>query len=138
MAFCERGRAVLRNWSGDRYQDGPKGFGSHSDQEQILLVALYQFMRFKGGSYEVGRAVGFGELFGSARSLAFGSARAFLFVFRSAREIDGYREVSNLEGTCASDQQSSKATRNRFDTSIREARPFLLSLRFSEYGLAYR
>jgi acetylornithine deacetylase/succinyl-diaminopimelate desuccinylase-like protein len=27
-------------------EDGPKGFGSHSDQERILEAALYQFMRF--------------------------------------------------------------------------------------------
>ncbi len=27
-------------------EDGPKGFGAHSDQERILESALYQFMRF--------------------------------------------------------------------------------------------
>ena len=27
-------------------EDGPLGFGAHSDQERILESALYQFMRF--------------------------------------------------------------------------------------------
>ena len=28
-------------------EDGPKGFGSHSDQERILESELYRFVRFK-------------------------------------------------------------------------------------------
>jgi acetylornithine deacetylase/succinyl-diaminopimelate desuccinylase-like protein len=31
-------------------EDGPKGFGAHSDQERILESALHQFVRFH---YEV-------------------------------------------------------------------------------------
>ena len=27
-------------------EDGPKGFGAHSDQERILEEALYKFVRF--------------------------------------------------------------------------------------------
>ena len=27
-------------------EDGPKGFGSHSDQERILEEALHRFVRF--------------------------------------------------------------------------------------------
>jgi hypothetical protein len=27
-------------------EDGPKGYGSHSDQERILEEALYKFVRF--------------------------------------------------------------------------------------------
>ena len=27
-------------------EDGPKGFGSHSDQERILEVELHRFVRF--------------------------------------------------------------------------------------------
>jgi hypothetical protein len=28
-------------------EDGPKGFGAHSDQERILEEALYKFVRFQ-------------------------------------------------------------------------------------------
>ena len=31
-------------------EDGPKGFGAHSDQERILEAELYRFVQF---SYEV-------------------------------------------------------------------------------------
>ena len=31
-------------------EDGPKGFGMHSDQERLLESALYRFVRF---NYEV-------------------------------------------------------------------------------------
>ena len=27
-------------------EDGPKGFGAHSDQERILEASLYQFVKF--------------------------------------------------------------------------------------------
>jgi hypothetical protein len=27
-------------------EDGPKGFGAHSDQERILEAELYRFLRF--------------------------------------------------------------------------------------------
>jgi hypothetical protein len=27
-------------------EDGPKGFGAHSDQERILEAELYRFVRF--------------------------------------------------------------------------------------------
>jgi hypothetical protein len=28
-------------------EDGPKGFGAHSDQERILVDELYRFLRFQ-------------------------------------------------------------------------------------------
>jgi hypothetical protein len=28
-------------------EDGPKGFGAHSDQERILEESLYKFLRFQ-------------------------------------------------------------------------------------------
>ena len=43
---AREGDAVLRNRAGRTdTEDGPKGFGAHSDQERILESELYRFVR---------------------------------------------------------------------------------------------
>ena len=45
-----QGRAVFRHRRGGGLEDGPKGFGMHSDQERLLESELHRFVRF---NYEV-------------------------------------------------------------------------------------
>jgi hypothetical protein len=47
MAFLrEKGMRCYGIGPATDMEDGPKGFGAHSDQERILEAELYRFVRF--------------------------------------------------------------------------------------------